>query len=228
MGRGGGGVGRGWKPTLGLRLPGERHPQRRSGRLSRSEAATAAATLVSVVRTRLGRGREPGLGLAGKGAAEARGPPGRRTWWSEATVAFLAGIATPCSPGRGREAASSRLSHELFLVPEPEVCASIAPSLRVSLLIYFFSRRVPSPFNHSHLYPPPPPNLYLQSYSSGRLPEPLSPKLFFRRPAIFLLQDPLRGPFLCSPYFCSPKAWMKPVLAPAHLDPSAATCHRGA
>lgn len=180
MGRGGGGVGRGWKPTLGLRLPRERHPQRRSGRLSRSEAATAAATPVSVVRTRLGRGREPGLGLAGKGAAEARGPPGRRTWWSEATVALLAGIATPCSPGRGREAASSRLAHELFLVPEPEVCASIAPSLRVSLLIYFFSRRVPSPFNHSHLYPPRPrtfiskailqegsPNIYLQSYSSG-------------------------------------------------------------
>lgn len=224
MGRGGGGVGRGWKPTLGLRLPRERRPQRRSGRLSRSEAATAAATPVSVVRTRLGRGREPGLGLAGKGAAEARGPPGRRTWWSEATVALLAGIATPCSPGRGREAASSRLAHELFLVPEPEVC-SLSPGLSPDLFLF-----QKSPFTLQPLPPlsPPPPNLYLQSYSSGRLPEPLSPKLFFRRPAIFLLQDPLRGPFLCSPYFCSPKAWMKPVLARAHLDPSAATCHRGA
>lgn len=101
--RGRGRAGRGWKQTLGLRLPRERLPQQRSERPSASKAAAAAvgtaaaaeaaaeaATPVSVGRTRLGRGREREWGPAGKGTVGAQGPPGLGAWWSGATMALLA------------------------------------------------------------------------------------------------------------------------------------------
>lgn len=182
MGRAVGGAGRGWKSTLGLRLPPERHPQQRSGRPSRNEAATAAATPVSVVRTRLGRGRDRGLGLAGKGAAEAQGPPGRRIWWSGATVALFVRLATPCSPGRGREAASSRLGLELFfLVPEHRglcVHCSLSPGLSPDFISFPEESLHPSTTPTPTATPPPLPRTFISKailQETRDLPPPGSP-----------------------------------------------------